>query len=266
MPFGRGNFDGLRLAAHVLDLDFVLQQFGLHACWVGVALVDLVDRHDDRNLRRFCVRNRLDRLRHDAVVRGHHENNEIGDLGAARTHRGKRGVAGRIEEGDFLAALQRHLIGADMLGDAAGFASDHVGLAQRVEQRGLAVIDMAHDGDDWRTGTQRCILVGGALQALQNVGFGNALDGVPVFRSDELGGVGIDRVVDRRHHAVLHQHLDDVHCAARHTVGEFGNCDRFGDGHFARTGWRSLHRRALVHALEVPAVGGDGAHTLVVAR
>ena len=42
------------------------------------------------------------------------------------------------------------LIGADVLGDAAGLAGDHVGLADGVEQRGLAVVDVAHDGDDRR--------------------------------------------------------------------------------------------------------------------
>ena len=36
-----------------------------------------------------------------------------------------------------------------MLGDAAGLAGDHIGMAQRIEQRGLAVVDMAHHGHDW---------------------------------------------------------------------------------------------------------------------
>ena len=53
----------------------------------------------------------------------------------------------RVEESDLLAGFQLHLIGADMLGDAAGFAGHHIGLAQGVEQRGLAVIDMAHHRD-----------------------------------------------------------------------------------------------------------------------
>ena len=41
-----------------------------------------------------------------------------------------------------------------MLGDAARFARDDIGLAQRVEQRGFAVIDMAHDRHDGRTRLQ----------------------------------------------------------------------------------------------------------------
>ena len=59
----------------------------------------------------------------------------------------------------FWPPCQLHLIGADMLGDAAGFARDHVGLAQRIQQRGLAVVDMAHDGDDRRTRQQMGVFV-----------------------------------------------------------------------------------------------------------
>jgi hypothetical protein len=39
-----------------------------------------------------------------------------------------------------------------VLGDAAGLALDHIGAAQRIEQAGLAVIDVAHDRDHRRTG------------------------------------------------------------------------------------------------------------------
>ena len=42
------------------------------------------------------------------------------------------------------------LVGADVLGDAAGLALGDLGLAHRVEQRGLAVVDVAHDRDDRR--------------------------------------------------------------------------------------------------------------------
>ena len=40
--------------------------------------------------------------------------------------------------------------GARMLGDAARFASGHIGLPQRIEQRGLAMVDVAHDRHDRR--------------------------------------------------------------------------------------------------------------------
>ena len=117
-----------------------------HPLRVGVVLVDLVDRHDDRHLGRPGVVDRLDRLRHHAVVGGDHEHDDVGRLGAAGAHLRERGVARGVEERDLLAALL-DLVGADVLGDAAGLAGDHVGVADLVEQRGLAVVDVAHDGD-----------------------------------------------------------------------------------------------------------------------
>ena len=44
-----------------------------------------------------------------------------------------------------------HVVGADVLGDAARLARRHLWCADVVEQRGLAVVDVAHDGDHRRT-------------------------------------------------------------------------------------------------------------------
>ena len=56
---------------------------------------------------------------------------------------------GRVQERDRVVAVV-HLVGADVLGDAAGLARGHLGLADGVEQRGLAVVDVAHDRDHRR--------------------------------------------------------------------------------------------------------------------
>ena len=40
-----------------------------------------------------------------------------------------------------------NLIGADALRNATRFVGSHVGLAQRIQKRGLAVVDVAHHGD-----------------------------------------------------------------------------------------------------------------------
>ena len=90
------------VAAERFDLDFVLQQFGAHALRLGVGLVDLVDGDDDRHLRRLGVVDRFDRLRHHAVIGGDHQHDDVGDLGAARAHRGEGRVARRIDEGDLV--------------------------------------------------------------------------------------------------------------------------------------------------------------------
>ena len=41
-------------------------------------------------------------------------------------------------------------VSADVLGDSAGFARGDARLANRIHQRGLAVIDVAHERDDRR--------------------------------------------------------------------------------------------------------------------
>ena len=67
------------------------------------------------------VIDRFERLRHHAIVGGHHQHHDVGDLGAAGAHAGERLVTGRIDEHD-LAAVLFDLICADVLRDAAGFA------------------------------------------------------------------------------------------------------------------------------------------------
>ena len=88
-----------------------------------------------------------------------------------------------------------------MLGDAAGLAGRHVGGAQRVQQRGLAVVDMAHDGDHRRARQQFGVGVGGAVQAQLDVVLGDALRAVAEFLHHQFGGVGVQGLGDGRHHA-----------------------------------------------------------------
>jgi hypothetical protein len=56
-----------------------------------------------------------------------------------------------------------------------GLAGGDIGLAQRVEQRGLAVVDMAHDGDDGRARLQVRIHVGRALDAELDIALADPL-------------------------------------------------------------------------------------------
>ncbi len=221
------NFHRQHVAAHLFDDQLVLKQFLTDPVRVGVGKVALVDRDDDRNLRRLGVMDGFDRLRHDAVVGRHHQHHHVRDVGAARPHLGEGGVARRVDEGDLAAGAEHDLIGADMLGDAAGLAGGDVGRTQRVEQRGLAVVDVAHDGDDGSPRDQVLLDVLVALQADFDVGFRNAAHPVAELGHDQLRRVGVDGLVDRRHHAHAHQRLDHVGATLGHAVGEFLNRDDF---------------------------------------
>ena len=68
---------------------------------------------------------------------------------APRTH-SREGLVTRCVDDQRAVAVGgvRHsLVRADVLGDATGFCTDHVGFADRVEQFGLTVIDVTHHGD-----------------------------------------------------------------------------------------------------------------------
>jgi hypothetical protein len=47
--------------------------------------------------------------------------------------------------------LVADLVGTDVLGDAAVLAGDDVRVAERIQQPGLTVVNVTHDGDDRRT-------------------------------------------------------------------------------------------------------------------
>ena len=232
-PLERRDLDLQRLARHALDDHLVLQEIGAHALRIGARLVHLVDGDDHRHLGRLGVVDRLHRLRHHAVVGGDHQNHDVRDLGAARPHGGERLVTRRVDERDGLAAGGRHLIGADMLGDAAGLALGDVGLADGVEERGLAVVDVPHDGDDGRAWQQGLVDIGGAGEAFLDVGLGHALGRMAELAHDQLGRVGVDRVVDLVHRALAHQEPDDVDGALGHAVGELLDGDHLGNNHLA---------------------------------
>ncbi len=111
------------------------------------------------------------------------------------------------------------LVGADVLGDATGLAGDHVGVADLVEQLGLAVVDVAHDGDDRRADGPG--LVGVVVDVVVDVEQLLELDLLLLAGVDEadlgadLGGEQLDHVVGERlggrdHLALLHEEADHV--------------------------------------------------------
>ena len=166
----RRHVDEHDVSAVLLGDEAELGELLAHLGRVGVRLVDLVDRDHDRHVGRLGVVQRLDRLRHDAVVGRDHEDRDVGDLRTTGTHGGERLVARGVDEGDGALdalVLGPDLVGTDVLGDAAGLARDDVRVADRVEQARLTVVDVTHDGDDRRTDLE--VLVGLVLELLVEV-------------------------------------------------------------------------------------------------
>ena len=121
-PLGRGHVHELGVATELLGDQAVLGELRADPVRVGAFLVDLVDRHHDRHAGRLRVVERLGGLRLHAVVGRDDQDREVGGLRAAGTHGGERLVTRGVDEGDlalFAVDLGGHLVGTDVLGDAA---------------------------------------------------------------------------------------------------------------------------------------------------
>ena len=151
---GGGDLDDDRVAAPLLGDEALLDELLADPLRVGVLPVDLGDSDEGRHLGGPSVADRLHGLGHDAVVGGDDDDREVGGLRAAGPHGDERLVAGRVDEGDE-PPVPLGLVGADALGDAARLAGRDVGLSDRVEEGGLAVVDVAHHGDDRGAGLEK---------------------------------------------------------------------------------------------------------------
>lgn len=81
-------------AAPFVGCEAFFLQLLTDAKWVRVGVIALVDGDQDGNLCGLCVGQRLQCLRHDAVVRCDDEDDNVRDVGAARTHGRECSVAG----------------------------------------------------------------------------------------------------------------------------------------------------------------------------
>ena len=119
-------------------------------------------------------------------------------------------MARRIEK-RYAAAIDLDVIRADMLGDSAMLLRGHIGAANGVEQGGLAVVDMAHDRHYRRARQQSSFLLFDLMLQLQGaVGIeGDIFYLVIELGRDQSRGIGIEHLVDGRHHTHAHQLFDD---------------------------------------------------------
>ena len=210
------------LPSPLLGVEAVGGQLVADPVGLGALLVDLVDRDQDRHVGGAGVVDRLLGLRHDAVVGGDDDDGDVGDLGAAGAHRREGGVAGRVEEGDRLLVVV-DLVGADVLGDAAGLARGDLGLADRVQQRGLAVVDVAHDRDHRRAVGEVLVGVLELRRLRLLVGGGDDLDLAVVLVGDRPDRVVGEGLGEGRHLPHRHQLLDHLGAAEAEQLGDLAH-------------------------------------------
>ncbi|MNQ64530.1 hypothetical protein D3C85_789580 [compost metagenome] len=202
---------------------------------VGFRLVDLVHRDHDRHASRFRVLHGFLGLRHHAVVGRHHQDDDVGGLGTTGTHGGKRCVARGVEEGHH-AAVGFHVVGADVLGDATRFTGRHLGAANVVEQRGLAMVDVTHDGDHRRARLGLALELEGFGQLFFQGVLADQRDLVAQLFGHQLRGFLVEHLVDGHRGAHLEHELDDFRALDRHLRSQFGHCDGLANADFTHDG------------------------------
>ena len=139
------GFDNFRIAAPLPGLEIVFSQLAHRACYVGVWNVNFIERDDYRHAGCLRVADSFYGLRHDAVIGSYDQYYHIGHVSTAGAH-GREGlVARRIKEHDVRVALVVSA-GTDMLRDSASFAFGDTGIADFIQQRCLAVIDVPKEG------------------------------------------------------------------------------------------------------------------------
>ena len=95
------------------------------------------------------------------------------------------------------------------------------------------MIDVAHDGDDRRTGYEVIIDVLVSQEPGFDIAFRNPPNGVTELSGYQFGGIGIDHVARFEHHAFARQEFDDLDGACGHPTGQILHGYDVGNDDFA---------------------------------
>ncbi len=190
----------------------------------------------------------FDRLRHHVVVGRHDDDGQVGYFRASGTHCGERLVARGVEEGYVASVGKLHVVCAYVLGDASGFACDHVGLADVVQKRCLAVVHVSHHRHDRRTRQEVFFRILHGGDCLRHVG-AHVFGGESELFGHDVDGLSVKPLVDGHHHAEVHASGDDVVDRHVHKLREVVGRHEFRDFYdFALCGFSfGILHFAVVH-------------------
>ena len=166
-------------------------------------------------------------LRHDSVIGGDHENNDVCHLGSTGAHHREGFVTGRVYKGQFLTIFI-DLVSADTLCDSADLCINHGRAAYRVKQSGFAVVNMSKHRDDRRP--QFCVWIFFHDLFCANMIASDALffflwaqDLNADTSRNSRRVCEVHRVVHRHHQATSHQELDRLNRIRSDLLGKFRN-------------------------------------------
>ncbi len=187
----------------------------------------------------------LNGLRHHPVIGSHDQHHNVRCLRAAGPHASESLVTRRIEEHNLASVGWRffigdaNFVGADVLGDASSFAFRNGSLANRVQQRGLAMIDVAHDRNHrWARRHLDSGLFpasGGSVNVFRSLLFERDHVGLGAEEACHLTRqFGVERLVNRSENPAAQQSRDQIFRADIQLLRQILNANAFRDRDIAR--------------------------------
>ena len=216
------DFLALVLTTPLLNEQVHVSQVLTDTVWVSTWLINLVDSEYHWHTGSLRMSDSLLGSWHHRVIGCDDDDGDIGSLGTTGTHGGKRLVTWSIKEGYLATAFQGHTIGTDMLGNTTRLTGNHIGIADIVEQRGLTMVYVTHDGYDWSTWNQVVLIIHFLAHGLLNLGthvFGLETE----LLSHHIDGFSIQTLVDRYHDTYTHQGRDNLSNADVHHRSQLAN-------------------------------------------
>ena len=138
-----GNLHANCIPAPFFQHQALVRQFLLYTSGVGSGFVYLVNSHHQRHTCRPGMVNSLYGLRHDSVIRRHHQYGYIGHLCAPGSHGGESFMAGGVQE-YYFPVPYLYLVGSNMLGNAPRLLFGDLCFPYPVKQRCFSMVDMTH--------------------------------------------------------------------------------------------------------------------------
>ena len=182
-------------------------------------------------------------LRHDPVISGNHENDNIRDIGPACPHGAEGSMSRCVQEGNLLNVLwtlrvgEVYGVGSDVLGDPTRFAVDHIGFPNNIQQSGLPMVDVSHDGNDRGARIQVFVFVAMIeLDGLLCLGEPSALlpffnlETKSMFGADLLGDRFFNGLVDGRKDIQFHQVSNQLERLALNQLCQISDDDGWLEG------------------------------------
>ena len=152
-----------------------------------------------------------------------------------------------------------------MLGNPTGFAIGHFRFTQRVQKRGLAVVNVTHHCHHRGTRGFIAIIIISRDNRILDIAFRYAAHFMAQILGDNLRRIGINHIINLRHHALLHQHFNHIDGALGHAIGQFLNGNRIGQLHGAGDFFTTVTGGGLTFfALTATAHRGQRTHALFI--